>query len=133
MAGQKQQTAKRTTGAVPIGHKKKGTAPLTGGKTSRKSMGTPKASRRKSGAAQGWCLLPKIEAGLTITPQRADFRINCADTPLCRRRRDPQGSPLQTRYGCSQRNPPLPALNRPPTSETPILPPRTSLSHHDPM
>lgn len=52
MAGQKQQTAKRTTGAVPIGHKKKGTAPLTGGKTSRKSMGTPKASRRKSGAAQ---------------------------------------------------------------------------------
>lgn len=52
MAGQKQQTAKRTTGAVPIGHKKKGTAPFTGGKTSRKSMGTPKASRRKSGAAQ---------------------------------------------------------------------------------
>lgn len=58
MAGQKQQTAKRTTGAVPLGLKKKGARPSIGGKTSRKTIEIPKASGRKSGAARGWCLPP---------------------------------------------------------------------------
>lgn len=62
MAAQKQQTAKRTTGAVPLGLKKKGARPSIGGKTSRKSLGTPKASKRKSAAAQGWCRPSKIKA-----------------------------------------------------------------------
>lgn len=52
MAGQKQQTAKRTTNAVPLGLSKKGGRPSTGGKTSRKTIGTPKTPRQKSGAAQ---------------------------------------------------------------------------------
>lgn len=71
MAGQKQQIARRTTGAVPIGLKKKAGRPSTGGKTSRKTIGTPKASRRKGGAAQGWCLPPKIKAESTILLQQA--------------------------------------------------------------
>lgn len=52
MAGQKQQTAKRTTGAIPLGLNKKSGRPSTGGKTSRKTIGTPKASKAKSGAAR---------------------------------------------------------------------------------
>lgn len=124
MAGQKQQTAKRTTGAVPIGLKKKGGRPSIGGKTSRKTLGTPKASRRKSGAVQGGCLTPKVTAQPTIVLQQAVIPENRADSPYNRRRCLPQGSPLQTRHRCSSRNPPLPALNRPATPETPILPPR---------
>ena len=53
MAGQKQQTAKRTTGAIPLGMRKKGGGPSAGPKTSRKSIGTPKAARRKAGVPQG--------------------------------------------------------------------------------
>ena len=124
MAGQKQQIAKRNTGAVPIGLKKRGARPSTGGKTSRKSIGTPKASKRKNAAAQGWCLPSKIGAESTIPLQQDVFLNNCADMSCDRRRCHAQGAPLQTRHRRSPRNPSLPALNRPATSETPILPPR---------
>lgn len=53
MAGTKQQTAKRTGTAHPIGQKKAPGRPSTGGKTSRKSIGTPKKRRQSGRAANG--------------------------------------------------------------------------------
>jgi len=61
MAGTKQQTAKRTGTAHPIGQKKAG-RPSIGGKISRKTFGTPKKKaqgRRAEGQDPHYAITPR--------------------------------------------------------------------------
>ncbi|KAI4263872.1 MAG: hypothetical protein L6R42_000999 [Xanthoria sp. 1 TBL-2021] len=120
MPPQKQQTAKRTGTAIPLGTKRPKGRPSTGGKSvARKSIGgAPKAQRRSSGPDFITLPVDWMSRGLQVG-QKANTVLS--PTP------NPQTSPIQTRYCCPARNPSLPTFYRTSPPQTTFLPPRMSL------